>query len=121
MTVTPVTVQMTTGLPPPVEGPFTVRFSFSEAVRGFTRSDIETQQEPACTDSVNNPVFCNPSFAALQTTDDRIFTTTVTPRTEQVAHNYTLTISMRASGVTSVVGNQPNEAAALEVRIAPPG
>ena len=121
MTITPLTVQMTPDLPPPVEGPFTVRFNFSEMVRGFSSSDIETQQEPACTDSANNPVFCNPSIAALQTTDDRIFTTIVTPRTEQVAHNYTLTISVRAGGVTSVVGNKPNEAAALEVRIAPPG
>ena len=120
-TVTPLIVQMTTGLPPPVEGPFTVRFSFSETVRGFTRSDIETQQEPACTDNANNPVSCNPGFAALQTTDDRIFTTTVTPGTEGVAHNYTLTISVRASGVTSAVDNKPNEAATLEVRIAPPG
>ena len=121
MTVTPLTVQMTTNLPPPVEGAFTMRFSFSETVRGFTSSDIETQQQPACTDSGNNPVSCNPSFAALQTTDDRIFTTTVTPRTEQVAHNYTLTITVRASGVISVVGNKPNEAAALDVRTAPPG
>ena len=121
MTVTPLTVEMTTNLPPPVEGAFTMRFSFSETVRGFTSSDIETQQQPACTDSGNNPVSCNPSFAALQTTDDRIFTTTVTPRTEQVAHNYTLTITVRASGVISVVGNKPNEAAALDVRTAPPG
>ncbi len=121
MTVTPLTVEMTTNLPPPVEGAFTMRFSFSETVRGFTSSDIETQQQPACSDSANNPVSCNPSFAALQTTDDRIFTTTVTPRTEQVAHNYTLTITVRASGVISVVGNKPNEAAALDVRTAPPG
>ena len=120
-TVTPLIVQMTTGLPPPVEGPFTVRFSFSETVRGFTRSDIETQQEPACTDNANNPVSCNPGFAALQTTDDRIFTTTVTPGTDGVAHNYTLTITVPASGVTSAVDNKPNEAATLEVRIAPPG
>ena len=120
-TVTPLIVQMTTGLPPPVEGPFTVRFSFSETVRGFTRSDIETQQEPACTDNANNPVSCNPGFAALQTTDDRIFTTTVTPVTDGVAHNYTLTITVPASGVTSAVDNKPNEAATLEVRIAPPG
>ena len=84
MTVTPLTVRMTTDLPPPVEGPFGVRFSFSETVRGFTSSDIETQQEPACTDSASNPVFCNPTIAALQTTDDRIFTTTVTPRTDAV-------------------------------------
>ncbi len=121
MTITLLTVQMATDLPPPVAGPFTVRLSFSETVRGFTRSDIETQQEPACTDNANNPVFCNPSFAALQTTDDRIFTTTVTPRTEGVAHNYTLTITVPANAVTSVVGNKANEAAALEVRIAPPG
>ena len=90
-------------------------------MRGFSSSDIETQQDPACTDSANNPVSCNPSFAALQTTDDRIFTTTVTPRTEQVAHNYTLTITVRASGVISLGGNKPNEAAALDVRTAPPG
>ena len=38
-----------------------------------------------------------------------------------MAHNYTLTISVRASAVTSVVGNKANEAAALDVRIAPPG
>ena len=120
-TVTPLIVQMTTGLPPPVEGPFTVRFSFSETVRGFTLSDIETQQEPACTDNANNPVSCNPGFAALQTTDDRIFTTTVTPVTDGVAHNYTLTITVPASRVTSAVDNKPNEAATLEVRIAPPG
>ena len=121
MTVTPLTVQITPDLPPPVEGAFTLRFSFSETVRGFSSSDIETQQDPACTDSANNPVSCNPSFAALQTTDDRIFTTTVTPRTEQVAHNYTLTITVRASGVISLGGNKPNEAAALDVRTAPPG
>ena len=121
MTITPLTVEMTSGTEPPVEGPFTVRFSFSETVIGFSSSDIETQQEPVCSDSANNPVFCNPSFAAIQTTDDRIFTTTVTPRTEQVAHNYTLTITVPANTVTSLVGNKPNEAAALEVRIAPPG
>ena len=121
MTVTPLTVQMTTGLQPPVEGPFTVRFSFSEPVQGFISSDIETQQEPACTDSTNNPVFCNPSFAAFETTDDRIFTTTVTPQTDRVAHNYTLTLTVSGGAVRSSAGNQPNEAAALEVRIAPPG
>ena len=106
MTVTPLTVPMTTDLPPPVEDPFTVRFSFSETVTGFTNSDIVTRQEPPCTDSANNPVSCNPTIAALQTTDDRIFTTAVTPRTDQVAHNYTLTISVPASRVTSVFGQQ---------------
>ena len=121
MTVTPLTVQMTTDLPPPVEASFTMRFSFSEEVRGFTSGDIETQQEPACTDSANNPISCNPTIAALRTTDDRIFTTTVTPRTERVAHNYTLTITVPADTVTSAAGNKPNEEAMLEARVAPPG
>ncbi len=120
-TIAPLTVQMTPFPPPPVEAQFAMRFSFSEEVNGFTSDDIAAQQEPPCTDSENNPVSCNPSFTALQTTDDRIFTTAVTPRTERVAHNYTLTISVQVGGVTSLVGNKPNEAATLEVRIAPPG
>ena len=121
MTVTPLRVPMTTDLPPPVESAFAVRFSFSEPVRGFTSSDIVMRQEPPCTDSANNPVFCNPTIAALQTTDDRIFTTTVAPRTDQVAHNYTLTLTVPAGRVTSAAGNKPNEEARLEVRVAPPG
>ena len=121
MTVTPLTVQMTPSPPPPVEAPFTMRFSFSEEVRGFTSGDIESQQEPACTDSGNNPISCNPTIAALQTTDNRVFTTTVTPRTERVAHNYTLTLTVPAGRVTSAAGNKPNEEAMLEVRVAPPG
>ena len=120
-TIVPLRVQMTTDPPTPVEGPFTFRFSFSEAVRGFTSNDIATQQEPPCTDSANNPVSCDPTITALQTTDDRIFTTTVAPRTASVAHNYTLTISVRANRVTSVVDNRPNEAATIAVRVAPPG
>ncbi len=120
-TIVPLRVQMTTDPPTPVEGPFTFRFSFSEAVRGFTSDDIATQQEPPCTDSANNPVSCDPTITALQTTDDRIFTTTVAPRTASVAHNYTLTISVRANRVTSVVDNRPNEAATIAVRVAPPG
>ena len=112
---------MTSDLPPPVEVPFAVRFSFSEPVRGFTGGDIETRQEPPCTDSANNPVSCNPTMAAFETTDDRIFTTTVTPRTDQVAHNYTLTFTVPAGRVTSAAGNKPNEEATLEVRVAPPG
>ena len=121
MTVTPLTVQMTPSPPPPVEGAFTMRFSFSETVRGFTSGDIETQQEPACRDAQNNEVPCNPTIAALQTTDDRIFTTTVTPRTDQVNHNYTLTITVGANTVISTLDSKPNEAATLEVRVAPPG
>ena len=121
MTVTPLTVEMMSGTEPPVEGAFTMRFSFSEVVRSFTRGDIDTQQEPACTDSANNPISCHPTIAALQTTDNRIFTTTVTPRTERVAHNYTLTITVPADTVTSAAGNKPNEEAMLEARVAPPG
>ena len=120
-TIAPLTVQMTPSPPPPVEGAFSLRFSFSEEVRGFTSGDIETQQEPACTDSANNPISCNPTIAALQTTDNRIFTTTVTPRTERVAHNYTLTITVPADRVTSSPDPKPNEATTLDVRIAPPG
>ena len=36
MTVTPLTVVMASGTEPPVSGPFTVRFSFSEPVTGFS-------------------------------------------------------------------------------------
>ena len=121
MTVTPLTAGMTSGIEPPVEGPFTVRFIFSEPVTGFTRGAIATRQEPPCADSANNPVSCNLTIAAFETTDDRIFTTAVTPRTDQVAHNYTLTLTVPEGRVTSAVDNKPNEAAALQVRIAPPG
>ena len=119
--IAPLTVQMTPSPPPPVEGAFSLRFSFSGEVRGFTSGDIETQQEPACTDSANNPISCNPTIAALQTTDNRIFTTTVNPRTAGVNHNYTLTLTVPAGRVTSAAGNKPNEEAMLEVRVAPPG
>ena len=117
----PLRVQMTPDLPPPVEGAFSLRFSFSETVTDFTLAGITTTQDPAYTDSGNNPVSFNPTIAALQTTDDRIFTTTVTPHTEGVNHNYTLTITVPANTVTSVVDNKPNEAAAIAVRVAPPG
>ena len=79
MTVAPLTVVMASGTEPPVSGPFTVRFSFSEPVTGFSASDIETGQDPECTDDQNNTVFCDPGIGVLQTTDDRVFTTTVTP------------------------------------------
>ena len=121
MTVTPLTVGMSLDTEPPVEGAFTVRFSFSEPVTGFTGNDIETGQDPACTDAQNIPVFCDPVIGVLETNDDRIFTTTVTLGTDAVAHNYTLTLTVPDGRVTSVVANKPNEAAALEVRIAPPG
>ena len=121
MTVAPLTVEMTSGTEPPVSGAFTVRFSFSEEVRGFSGSDIETGQDPACRDDQNNPVFCDPDIGALQTTDDGVFTTTVTPRTDRVAHNYTLTLRVPANTVTSSRDSKPNQEARLEVRVATPG
>ena len=79
------------------------------------------QQDPACTDEQNGPVFCEPDIGPLETTDDRVYTTTVTPRTDQVAHNYTLTLTVPAGRVTSAAENKLNEKARLEVRVAPPG
>ena len=123
MTVTPLTVGMASGTDPPVSGPFTVRFSFSEPVTGFSRSDIDSSQDPACRDDLNNPVFCDPVFGGLETTDDRVFTATVTPWTDRVAHSYTLTLTVPGGAVRSSVGSKPNEEPdePLEVRVAPPG
>ena len=123
MTVTPLTVEMTSGADPPVSGAFTVRFSFSEPVTGFSRSDIETGQDPACRDDQNNTVFCDPGIGTLQTTDDRVFTATVTPWTDPVAHSYTLRLTVAGGAVRSLAGSKPNEEPEepLEVRVAPPG
>ena len=123
MTVAPLTVGMTSGTDPPVSGPFTVRFSFSEPVTGFSASDIETGQDPACVDDQNNTVFCDPGIGGLQTADNRVFTTTVTPWTNRVAHSYTLTLTVPGGAVRSSVGSKPNEEPEepLEVRVAPPG
>ena len=123
MTVTPLTVVMTSGTEPPLSGPFTVRFSFSEPVTGFSASDIETGQDPACVDDQNNTVFCDPGIGGVQTADDRVFTTTVTPWTDRVAHSYTLRLTVLGGAVRSSVGSKPNEEPEepLEVRVAPPG
>ncbi len=123
MTVTPLTVVMTSGTEPPVSGSFMVRISFSEPVSGFSGSDIESDQDPECTDDLNNPVFCDPGIGDLQTADDRVFTTTVTPRTGSVAHSYTLRLTVPASRVNSSAGSKPNEEPEepLEVRVSPPG
>ena len=86
-----------------------MRFSFSEPVTGFSGSDIETQQDPACRDSANNTVFCDPDIGVLETTDDRVFTTTVTPWTDRVAHSYTLRLTVPAGAVRSSAGSKPNE------------
>ena len=123
MTVTPLTVGMASGAEPPVSGPFTVRFSFSEPVTGFSASDIDSGQDPACRDDQNNTVFCDPGIGTLQTTDDRVFTATVTPWTDRVAHSYTLRLTVPGGAVRSLVGSKPNEEPEepLEVRVAPPG
>ena len=123
MTVTPLTVGMTSGTDPPVSGPFTVRFSFSEPVTGFGGSDVETGQDPACVDDQNNTVFCDPGIGGLQTTDNRVFTTTVTPWTNRVAHGYTLRLTVAGGAVRSSVGSKPNEEPEepLAVRVSPPG
>ena len=123
MTVTPLTVEMTSGAEPPVSGAFTVRFSFSEPVTGFSTSDIDTEQDPACRDDQNNTVFCEPGIGALETADDRVYIATVTPWTDRVAHSYTLRLTVRGGAVRSLVGSKPNEEPEepLEVRVAPPG
>ena len=123
MTVTPLTVVMGSGTDPPVSGAFTVRFSFSEPVTGFSRSDIDSSQDRACEDDLNNPVFCDPGIGGLETTDDRVFTTTVTPQTDRVAHSYALRLTVGGGAVRSSAGNKPNEEPEepLEVRVSPPG
>ena len=123
MTTTPLRLEMMTMEEPPVSGPFTVRFSFSEPVTGFSASDIDSGQDPACVDDQNNTVFCDPGIGVLETADDRVFTTTVTPWTDRVAHSYTLRLTVARGAVRSSVGNKPNEESEepLEVRVAPPG
>ena len=123
MTVEPLTVAMASGTEPPVSGPFTVRFGFSEPVTGFSASDVDSDQDPACVDDQNNTVFCDPGIGALQTTDDRVFTITVTPRTDRVAHSYTLRLTVAGGAVRSSVGSKSSEEPEepLEVRVAPPG
>ena len=74
-------------------------------------------------DDQNNTVFCDPGIGVLETADDRVFTTTVTPWTDRVAHSYTLTLTVAGGAVRSSVGSKPNEEPEepLEVRVAPPG
>ena len=120
MTVAPLTLEVTPSTEPPVSGPFTARFSFSEPVTGFSANDLETGQNPECMDDQDNTVSCDPGIGGLQTVDNRVFTTTVTPRTERVAHNYTLNLTVEESVVTSAVGGKTNEKAILAVRVATP-
>ena len=123
MTVTPLTLEMMAMEEPPVSGPFAMRFSFSEPVTGFFGNDVDSERDPECTDDLNNPVFCEPGIGGLQTADDRVFTTTVTPQTGSVAHSYTLTLTVEAGSVSSSVGSKLNEELEepLVVRVSPPG
>ena len=123
MTVTPLTLEMMAMEEPPVSGAFTVRFSFSEPVTGFSGNDVDSERDPECTDDQNNTVFCDPGIRGMQTTDNRVFTTTVTPQTDRVAHSYTLTLTVPGGAVRSSVGSKPNEEPEepLEIRVSPPG
>ena len=123
MTVALLTVVMASGTEPPVYGPFTVRFSFSEPVTGFSAGDVDSEPDPACMDDQNNPVSCEPGIGGLQTADNRVFTTTVTPQTDRVAHSYTLTLTVEAGSASSSVDSKTNEEPEepLEVRVSPPG
>ena len=123
----PLTVEITTLEQPPVEGPFAVRFAFSETVEDFDTNDIEIRLESDCRDSGNNPIFCDPDMGELRSdnlfrpTNGGTFILTLTPRTEGVADNYTLGIRLRADRVRSSQGDKPNREGMLEVRVAPPG
>ena len=123
MTVTPLTLEMMAMEEPPVSGPFAMRFSFSEPVTGFSGNDVDSERDPECTDDQNNTVFCDPGIRGMQTTDNRVFTTTVTPQTDRVAHSYTLTLTVPGGAVRSSVGSKPNEEPEepLEIRVSPPG
>ena len=123
MTIALLTLDMTAMEEPPVSGPFTVRFSFSEPATGFIGSDVDSERDPECMDDQNNPVFCDPVIGGLQTADNRIFTTTVTPQTDHVAHSYALTLTVPGGRVSSSVGSKLNEEPEepLTVRVSPPG
>ncbi len=123
MTIALLTLDMTAMEESPVSGPFTVRFSYSEPVTGFNGNDVDSERDPECLDDQNNPVFCDPVIGGLQTADNRIFTTTVTPQTDHVAHSYGLTLTVPGGRVSSSVGSKLNEEPEepLTVRVSPPG
>ena len=122
-TIALLTLEMMAMEEPPVSGPFAVRFSFSEPVTGFRGTDVDSERDPECMDDQSNTVFCDPGIGRLETADNRIFTITVTPQTDRVAHSYTLTLTVEAGSVSSSVGSKPNEEPEepLEVRVSPPG
>ena len=123
----PLTVEITSLEESPVEGPFTLRIAFSEAVTGFDSNDIEIQVETDCTDSGNNPLDCIPGRGTLRYPDGAgafsgpTFGLTLTPRTDEVAGNYTLGIRIAAGSVQTSGGDHSNREATLQVRVLVPG
>ena len=79
---------------PPVPGAFAAQFSFSELVTGFNASDFDPDQYPESRDDQNNAVVSEQVIRGLQTNDNRVLTTSVTPQTSRVAHRYTLTLTV---------------------------
>ena len=107
MTVVPLTVGMTSDIEPPVSGSFTVRFSFSEPVTGFSANDIETGQDSGMHGRAET-YRCSATRPSGRwwTIDDRIFTASMAPGTDRVAHNYTLSLTVPTGRVTSLMGNK---------------
>ena len=126
-TEAPLTVEITSLEASPVEGPFTLRIAFSETVTGFDSNDIEIQVETECTDSGNNPLYCIPGRGTLRYPDGAgalsgpTFGLTLTPRTDEVAGNYTLGIRIPAGRVQTSGGDHSNSEATLQVRVLVPG
>ena len=123
----PLTVEITSLEESPVEGPFTLRIAFSETVTGFDSNDIEIQVQTDCTDSGNNPLYCIPGRGALRYPDGAgafsgpTFGLTLTPRTDEVAGNYTLGIRIPAGSVQTSGSDQSNREATLQMRVLTPG
>ena len=123
----PLTVEITSLEPSPVEGPFTLRIAFSQTVTGFDSKDIEVQVETNCRDSGNNPLYCIPGRGTLRYPNGAgalsgpTFGLTLTPRTDEVSGNYTLGIRIPAGSVQSSGGDKSNSEATLMVRVLTPG
>ena len=123
----PLTVEITSLEASPVEGPFTIRVTFSHPVTGFDSNDIQIQVETDCTDSGNNPLYCIPGRGALRypsgagASSGPTFGLTLTPRTDEVAGNYTLGIRIPAGSVQTSGSDQSNREATLQMRVLPPG
>ncbi|MCY3778341.1 MAG: fibronectin type III domain-containing protein, partial [Candidatus Aminicenantes bacterium] len=123
----PLTVEIASLEASPVDGPFTLRIVFSETVTGFDSNDIQIQVETDCRDSRNNPLYCIPGRGALRYPDGAgafsgpTFGLTLTPRTDEVAGNYTLGIRIPAGSVQTSGGDHSNREATLQMRVLTPG